>query len=313
MKGLTLSRRYYETYGKDMIRNSFPTYESVMAVGLVGEGSECLGYDDAFSEDHDYGPGFCIWLRQSDYDHIGAPLQQAYDALPISFAGYDGRKQSPQADQRVGIFSIEGFYSKYTNTAHYPVDALQWFKIPMHYLRTATNGEIFSDPLGVFTDIRTNLLRFYPKDVIRKKLAANLLVMGQAGQYNYGRSLQREDAGAAYLSAAEFVKATLAAIYLLNRVYMPFYKWAFRGTKALLHCQDSIRLLHRFCALPDTPDNGRQKNDLLEHICASVVAETQRQGYAQESHSFLPHQAEAVTHGIEDVRLRTLPLSLDFD
>ena len=50
-----LARAYYEQFGKRMIREQFSEYADRIAVGLVGEGSECLGFDDMLSEDHDYG------------------------------------------------------------------------------------------------------------------------------------------------------------------------------------------------------------------------------------------------------------------
>ena len=58
MKGMELSKAYFEEYGKPMIESQFFPYKEQMAAGLVGEGSECFGYDDEFSQDHDFGPGF---------------------------------------------------------------------------------------------------------------------------------------------------------------------------------------------------------------------------------------------------------------
>ena len=49
---------FYETLGKQMIHKKFLQYENRIAVGMVGEGSDCYGFDDEISMDHDYGIGF---------------------------------------------------------------------------------------------------------------------------------------------------------------------------------------------------------------------------------------------------------------
>ena len=60
MKGLELGRKYYEEYGKPMLEKEFPEIINSIAVGLVGSGSDCYGYDDDISHDHDFEPGFFI-------------------------------------------------------------------------------------------------------------------------------------------------------------------------------------------------------------------------------------------------------------
>ena len=71
MNGMELAERYYETYGRPMLHEKYPEYETRIAVGLVGEGSECFGFDDRISRDHDFGPAFCLWLEKKDYQEIG--------------------------------------------------------------------------------------------------------------------------------------------------------------------------------------------------------------------------------------------------
>ena len=55
---LERSREFYETVGKEMIHTHFPEWENRIAVGLVGEGSDCYGFDDEISMDHDYAVVF---------------------------------------------------------------------------------------------------------------------------------------------------------------------------------------------------------------------------------------------------------------
>jgi hypothetical protein len=53
MQGLRLAREFYLTYGEPMLRESFGDMLDRIAVGLVGPGSECYGFDDTLSRDHD--------------------------------------------------------------------------------------------------------------------------------------------------------------------------------------------------------------------------------------------------------------------
>ena len=312
MKGLTLSRLYYEAVGEPMLDTLFPDLKKELAIGLVGEGSECLGFDDAFSQDHDFGPGFCIWLPERLNREFGAKLQDAYNALPKDFAGFYGRQATREAGQRVGVFSIEAFYSKYIYSSSYPSDAISWFKIPMHYLRTATNGEVFDDYLGTFSEIRRVLQGYYPEDVIRKKLAANCGKMAQAGQYNFKRSLDRDDIGAAFLARGIFVQAALSALFLLNRRYMPFYKWAFRDGQSFVYGADNYELLRQLSEMPLFPDD-KENLKVIEAISCGTIDLLRQAGYSNETSDFLLPHAERIAQSIEDVRLKGLPLMLDFD
>ena len=62
MKGLELARGYFYDECLPRLRRELPAVLPHLAAGLVGEGSDCFGYDDHVSRDHDWGPGFCIWL-----------------------------------------------------------------------------------------------------------------------------------------------------------------------------------------------------------------------------------------------------------
>ena len=78
MKGIELSRAFYLELGKPMIESEFAEYADRIAVGLVGHGSECFGFDDEISRDHDFEPSFCIWLTDEDEREFGFKLFRAY-------------------------------------------------------------------------------------------------------------------------------------------------------------------------------------------------------------------------------------------
>ena len=113
MKGLTLSLMFYREYGAPMLHEQFPDLEGRIAVGLAGSGSECFGYDDELSQDHDFEPGFCLWLTRADYEAHGFALERLYAKLPKVFEGFSRQPLSPVGGNRHGVLVIEDFYQKY--------------------------------------------------------------------------------------------------------------------------------------------------------------------------------------------------------
>lgn len=310
MKGLQLAKAYFDAYGRALIEGPLAEYQSVLAAGLVGEGSDCFGFDDAISQDHDFGPGFCLWLPDALYREIGMALQAEYDRMPQTFMGYE-RMTSAYGGGRVGVMSLEGFYERFTGLTHPPLDVMEWLHIPEDFLATATNGAVFYDPSGIFSAWRNHLLNFYPDDVMRKKLAAKCAVMAKSGQYNYGRCLRRGDMVAATLACSEFIQAAFGALYLLNGEYMPYYKWLVRGSERFTVLKETVVKLQVLAALSDNGNHGLEKESMIENICVDVATYLCEWGYTHERDAFLQVQAEALMKGIRDERLRRLHILVD--
>ena len=60
MNGLEISRAYFDECGMPMLEEKFPELLPHVAAGLFGSGSECFGFDDELSRDHDFDPGFML-------------------------------------------------------------------------------------------------------------------------------------------------------------------------------------------------------------------------------------------------------------
>lgn len=242
--GLELCRRYYEEYGRPMIAEKFRAYEAFIAVGLVGKGSDCFGFDDTLSQDHDYGPRFVMWVTKKVYGEIGEELQEAYDELPKSFMGID-RIETFHGKDRCGVMIIEDFYKNLLGSnlvgmldhnsgggasGKESMETIKsWLAVHDYALAAAVNGEVFRDDEGIFTKYRNMLMEYYPKAVWYRKIAQTCALFSQNGQYNLPRMRMRGQVVAAELAKAECAKQAMKLYYLLNRKYAPHDKWLFKG------------------------------------------------------------------------------------
>ncbi len=311
MKGLEISREYYRQFGLPMLEAEFPEVIGRIAAGLVGEGSECLGFDDEISKDHDFDMGFCLFVTEEDYNKFGFKLSRAYSRLPKEFMGLERNMLSPVGGNRRGVITVEDFYTRHLGAPSAPDTAERWLYTPSSSLLAASAGEIFSDPLGVFSDIRKRLLLGYPEDIRRKKLAGHTVFMAQAGQYNYSRCLERGESGAAQLAVFEFVRHAISAIYLLNNSYEPFYKWAYRGMRELTVLGGLGEALEFLTESDNSPGKRAAKCDIIEDIAALLISEYDSQGLTRAGCGDLEKHAYSILNGIKDVNLRNMHI-MDF-
>lgn len=310
MKGLELARRYYEEVGRPAIEREVPEALGRMAAGLVGQGSECFGFDDEYSRDHDFGPSFCLWLTREDYAKYGEALWHCYNSLPGEFAGFAARKMTAEGQGRVGVLVIEDFYERLTGRAQAPERVKEWYALSESGLATAVNGEVFEDNAGVFTRIRQGFCAYYPETVRRRKIAQAAALAAQAGQYNYARLMKRGERTAAVLAEHIFMEQAMELVYLLNRKYAPFYKWMHRGIGELSVLSDTGEWFSRLACLPMQDaawESGKEdyryglnladeKVVCMETISALLVQEFHRQGLSDVQDNYLEAHVGAILY-----------------
>ncbi len=303
MNGLELSRAYFERFGRPMLEEQFPELLPFLAVGLFGQGSECFGWDDALSRDHDFEPGFCLFLPEEEIvDRRQAfLLERAYAKLPKEFEGLRRSLMQPAGGARHGVLRTAEFFTKTIGSPNGALSLEQWLTLPEQALAEATNGAIFLDNWGEVSRIREQLA-YFPEDVRCKRLAGRLLLMAQAGRYNVPRCLGHGESGAAQLAAIEFAGSAMAAAFLLARRYRPYYKWRFRALRELPGLSELAFPLEQILTTPC----DEEKLQTIEEICAAVAAEVRRQGLAETESGDLEKLAYAVNSRVKDPTLRNM-------
>ncbi|MBQ9511183.1 MAG: DUF4037 domain-containing protein [Clostridia bacterium] len=307
MQGLELSRKYYEEYGQKMLDGKFSDIKCQLCVGLCGSGSECLGFDDDISQDHDFEPGFCIFIPGEDIidRQTAFQLEREYAKLPKEFSGFKRQPLSAVGGNRHGVIRLGDFLTEKLGRSDGKLDTRDWLTISEQYLCEVTGGEIFFDGDGTFSAIRKTL-KYLPDDVRLKKLASNLLIMAQAGQYNYLRCLKHTESAAAQLAVVEFVKSAMHAVFLLNKKYMPYYKWSFRALRELEKLSELGETFEYLLTSQNDGDTSEIKYDAIESVAMMIIEELQAQKITDAICGDLEKHAYSVNDHICDAKIRNL-------
>ena len=305
MNGLELSRAFFAEFGMPMLEREFPDQLPLLAAGLFGSGSECFGYDDSVSRDHDFEPGFCLFLPDESIvsRRTAFLLERAYAKLPREYLGVRREILSPVGGARRGVLRISEFFSDKVGSPDGVLSLEQWLSIPENALAEATNGLIFFDAYGLVTEIRKRLSSF-PEDVLRKRVAGNLLLMAQAGQYNYRRCISHGELAAAQLAIVEFVESAMSAVFLLNRKYQPFYKWRFRAFRELPLLGDLADTFSFLLCSGNEDIIQAEKENMISEISLAVSSLLYEQELTGIPDPDLETQAYEVNNRIKDPNLR---------
>ena len=306
ISGLELSKKYYEAYGAPMIHEQFAEYETKIAVGLVGEGSECYGFDDSISTDHDFGPEFCMWLDDETYDVIGDDLQSAYDALPLQFMGYR-RSTTAMGQGRRGVMRIKDFYEKHLRTSCY--EEINFDELEDYELAVCVNGQVFRDDEGVFLALRNQLKQGYPESIRLKKLAQDVAGFSQTGQYNFKRMMEREDLVTANMMLGDFAKYAMKLYHHMNNVFPPHDKWLRKSTATLgvpdntegnFVVVSAIEQIYSKLLMGDSPENIEGVIDSLGEYFAKALYQS---GNISDTDSYLDHHIGELLFKAQNAKL----------
>lgn len=295
-KGLALCREYFEEFGVPMLKEQYSDYYGQMIVGMAGRGSDCFGFDDATSRDHDWGPGFLIWLSDDLYEKIGEQLTKSYDALPKEYKGYQ-RFDTKEGAGRVGVVSYRRFFEEFIGYEGYKEFLLQgelandtMLSIPEYQFAAAANGELYhigqklsKNPVqeggDLFLALRQYLKQGYQGVAVYQKLAQAVAEYSQNAQYNYARMMKRGDKVAASFALMDGMKAALRIGYLLNHRFAPHDKWLFEGAKSFSCVPELTSYVEHIVTEGGADSSIEQVEDLVESLADYLLLALTEQEY----------------------------------
>ena len=206
MQAIEQAQKWYHEQLFPAIKEDLPETIDRIAVGISGRGSECFGFDDEVSRDHDFNCTATVWLTQEDDRKFGFELTRLYNRVCKATPGNHSAQSSLLGDSERGVVVIEDFLLRHLGFAHVPATFQQWLYTPEHAFAETVNGRIFHDGPGTFTRIREDIRHGMPEDIRLKKIAAHTVMAAQSGQYNYSRCLKHGEPGAAAIALGDFIR-----------------------------------------------------------------------------------------------------------
>ena len=279
--GLELSEAFYREAVKPIVQEMFPAL--TFSAGLIGSGSEVLGFDNLMSSDHHWGPRVMIFLSPADLARERDSISRALsDKLPRRFRGYPTSFTSPNGgdkgvqlldysdegpvNHRVEMMTADEFFKNYLGfDITSEVTAADWLTFPEQKLRSLTAGKIFDDGLNL--ESARNRFRYYPHDVWLYLLAAGWARIEQE-EHLMGRAGSVGDELGSAIIAARLVRDLMRLCFLMEKVYAPYPKWFGTAFSKLKSATELEPILHRVLAGRDWKERERFLSEAYEFVAA---------------------------------------------
>ncbi|MGE5540683.1 MAG: DUF4037 domain-containing protein [Bacillota bacterium] len=236
IKGLDLNREFYFEVVEPLMREEFPDLQ--YSAGLIGHGSDVLGFDSPTSKDHDWGPHLSLVFSDVDFVTYRDPVDQmlrnrlppSYKGFPTNFVEGDRyRKHIPRLKKRGPMDHLFGFWTIRSYFQHYlgfDIDRKptyqDWLLFPQQALIEITAGQLFRDDLD-FEEVRSRF-HYYPDDIWRYMLRVQWGKILDELQMQ-ARSAKENDALGAQVITARTVQKMMFLNFLMEKRYAPYSKW----------------------------------------------------------------------------------------
>lgn len=241
--GLELASKFYEEAVRPILESDFSALP--YSAALIGSGSEVLGFDNAMSADHHWGPRVMLFLRERDYERQAGALTEALrQKLPLKFRGYSTNYSAPDphdnnvqhlqevergpVNHRVEVYTLRGFFLNYLGfDLDRAIEPADWLSFPEQKLRTITAGAVFYDGLGhdeLGLQAVRDRFRYYPPDVRLYLMASAWSRIGEEEHLMGRAGLVGDELGSA-LIASRLVRDLMRLCFLMEEQYAPYPKW----------------------------------------------------------------------------------------
>ncbi|MBS7315864.1 MAG: DUF4037 domain-containing protein [Clostridiaceae bacterium] len=235
--GKQLCASYFFEIAKPILDESFQ--ELHYTAGLLGYGSDVLGYDDAVSRDHMWGPRFYLFLRQEE-KALEPEIRRVFAArLPYTYQGYSVNFSAPDPEdhgvrhpERIDHGEVNPLLFIQTVPEYLQerlglsdlnrLTAADWLSFSEHRLLSLASAQFYVDGLGMQQVLEP--LKQYPRDV-RLYLIASCWDAIACEQAFAKRCGAYGDELGSRLICARIAERLMRLCFLYLDTYAPYSKW----------------------------------------------------------------------------------------
>lgn len=247
-----------------LLQAHYPAETAQMAAGFFGYGSEVLRLDDEYSTDHHFGLRVNILLPQVLMDARGTRIEDTLaNTLPHTWRGRELREGYTRT-KGVALASLDHHLRSTIGLDHPPQTLTEWLSIPEEDITHIIAGEVWHDPSGQFSAIRSALLAYYPEPVRLRRLAHWSRYFSGMGVYALKRALLRNNTLYASTTFSRSLRWGVQMAFLLDKAYYPYDKWLTEMFHRLPRM--GARLAHIVEKAPQLTTSWEEKLDLLHQM-----------------------------------------------
>lgn len=267
---MELCKNFFNDCAKTILEDNFPGL--AYSAGLIGYGSDVLGYDDMTSTDHMWGPRFYLFLSESDIakkeqiiDTLSQNLPYTYEGYSVNFTEPDPDDCNVQHPEFIGQGSVNPLIFIQTFDSYLleqlsisdlnNIKPYEWISFSEHRLLSLVSGSFWVDMLHC-ADMLSKI-NYYPRDVKLYLIASNWEHISSEQAF-VKRCTDVGDEIGSKIICARICERLMRLCFLYKDTYAPYSKW-FGTAFHRLNIDDKIKQAIGKALSADNPVN-REKN-----------------------------------------------------